>query len=127
MKSYLDSWKRCFDYSGRTTRGQFWIASGMHFLASFLWLLLALFLSYFLGKQFQLELQQTAAIASRLGQLYGIGATLCSISMSTRRLRDAGYSPKSFFWLLVPLIGGIGFLYRLCAKSAPEPDASIHQ
>ena len=49
---------------------------------------------------------------------------LCVISLaalSRRRLRDVGYGAKSYLWLLLPVVGWIIFLARLCSKSA-EPE-----
>lgn len=40
------------------------------------------------------------------------------IALTRRRLRSAGYSAKSYLWLLLPVIGWIIFIARLCAKSA---------
>lgn len=44
-----------------------------------------------------------------------------------RRLRDAGYSAKTYLWLLLPVIGWIVFIVLLCAKSIPrKPDGSVY-
>ena len=43
------------------------------------------------------------------------------IARNTRyRLRDAGYGPKAYLWLLLPVIGWIIFIAVLCAKSLPR-------
>ena len=39
------------------------------------------------------------------------------IALTRRRLRDAGYSARSYLWLLLPVIGWIIFLIHLCSKS----------
>ena len=36
------------------------------------------------------------------------------------RLQDAGYGMKTYLWLLLPIIGWIVFIIRLCAKSLPR-------
>lgn len=36
------------------------------------------------------------------------------------RLQDAGYGKKAYLWLLLPVIGWIIFIVRLCAKSLPR-------
>ena len=42
-----------------------------------------------------------------------------------RRLRDAGYGPKAYLWLLLPVIGWAVFIVLLCAKSIPKkPDGT---
>ncbi len=41
------------------------------------------------------------------------------VAMSRRRLRDAGFTAKSYLWLLVPGLGIIAFIFgRLCERSA---------
>ena len=48
------------------------------------------------------------------------------IARNTRfRLRDAGYTPKAYLWLLLPVIGWIAFIVILFAKSIPATDESI--
>ncbi|MBE6974718.1 MAG: DUF805 domain-containing protein [Ruminococcaceae bacterium] len=39
------------------------------------------------------------------------------VALSRRRLRDAEYTAKSYLWLLLPVVGWIIFLARLCKKS----------
>lgn len=36
------------------------------------------------------------------------------------RLQDAGYGKKTYLWLLLPVMGWIIFIVRLCAKSLPR-------
>ena len=39
-------------------------------------------------------------------------------ALSRRRLRDGGYTAKSYLWLLLPVVGWIIFVFkRLCARS----------
>ena len=48
------------------------------------------------------------------------------IARNTRfRLRDAGYGPKAYLWLLLPVIGWLIFIVILFAKSIPATDESI--
>ena len=47
------------------------------------------------------------------------------VVLSRRRLRDAGYSAKSYLWLLLPVIGWMIFLVRLCARTAPRKSEDI--
>ena len=51
---------------------------------------------------------------------------LIPIARNTRfRLRDAGYGPKAYLWLLLPVIGWLIFIVILFAKSIPATDESI--
>ena len=37
-----------------------------------------------------------------------------------RRLRDAGYGPKAYLWLLLPVLGWLIFVILLCKKGLPR-------
>ncbi len=52
----------------------------------------------------------------------GIAVLWCiPIGRNTRlRLRDAGYSPKVYLWLLLPVIGWLYFIVLLCIRRKPE-------
>ena len=39
------------------------------------------------------------------------------VALSRRRLRDAGRSTKAYLWLLLPGVGILIFITRLCGKS----------
>ena len=41
------------------------------------------------------------------------------------RLRDAGYGPKAYLWLLLPVVGWIIFILLMFAKSIPATADSI--
>ena len=57
-----------------------------------------------------------------------VGVLWCiPIARNTRyRLRDAGYSPKAYLWLLLPVVGWIVFIVILCGKGIPQtPESSV--
>ena len=95
MDDYLDMWKRCFDFRGRTDRGGFWMA------------LLGSALLY-------------AGLGYASKFIPGIGAMLplCRflliapmISMTVRRLRDGGHGWYHILWGLLPVaIGQLGLV-----------------
>ncbi len=65
--------------------------------------------------------------AERINQIAGYGSIVLAIgwcipiARNTRyRLRDAGYGPKTYLWLLLPGIGWLIFIALLCAKSLPR-------
>ena len=41
-------------------------------------------------------------------------------ALTRRRLRDAGFTAKSYLWLLLPVVGWVIFLVRLCRDTAEE-------
>ena len=67
--------------------------------------------------------RETEELSGIMDTLFPVLAILWSIpiiSMTRRRLRDAGYDAKSYLWLLLPVVGWIVFLVRLCGKSVAD-------
>ena len=50
----------------------------------------------------------------------GLVWSLPFIRFTRMRLRDAGRSPKAYFWLLLPVLGWIIFAGLMCAKGTPQ-------
>ena len=49
------------------------------------------------------------------------------IARNTRmRLRDAGFSPKAYLWLLLPVAGWVVFIALMCVKGKPQtPESTV--
>ena len=48
------------------------------------------------------------------------------IRFTRYRLRDAGFSTKAYWWLLLPVIGWIVFGVLMCAKGTPRnPESAV--
>jgi uncharacterized membrane protein YhaH (DUF805 family) len=63
------------------------------------------------------------ALVNILVPILGILWLIPIVILTRRRLRDAGYSAKSYLWLLVPIVGQIVFVVRLCRPTVPrKPD-----
>ncbi|MCT0249628.1 DUF805 domain-containing protein [Synechococcus sp. CS-205] len=103
LDAYISGWKRAFDYSGRSTRGDYW----WYFLANFIVALL-------LGLAAKLVSQ-----LSTLQTLYAIAAIVPGIPLCVRRLRDAGKGWPWIFITLVPIIGAIWLIVLLVMPSVP--------
>lgn len=80
LKIYGQFWTRAFDYSGRSDTTDFWVPTIFNFLL--LYLLLP-----FLAP---LIFLQQAQIAPLFGMVLGIIVLIPTLSLETRRLRDAG-------------------------------------
>ena len=115
--SYYEAWKRYRDFAGRTSRSAFWLAWITH---KFLSIVLMFILAFGLTVASDLTAEEVNAVIRLTLSLFQLAFLVPCIAMTVRRLRDAGYSAKSFYWLLVPLIGGIAFFARLCTKSMDE-------
>ena len=121
MNAYLDFWKRWNDFKGRTSRRGFWIALGVHILLNFLLRFCMVIMSVSL---FHLAPEVAVQYSHQLWFVFSIFWLIAFIAMTLRRLRDAGYSAQSFFWLLVPVIGFVALIARLCEKSTEQTTVS---
>ncbi|WP_255441449.1 MULTISPECIES: DUF805 domain-containing protein [unclassified Synechococcus] len=103
LDAYISGWKRAFDYSGRSTRGDYW------------WFILAnIIIGLLLGLAAKLVSQLSA-----LQNLYAIAAIVPGIPLCVRRLRDAGKGWPWIFIGLVPIIGAIWLIVLLVMPSVP--------
>ena len=104
-----------FSFNGRVTMGEFWSSffysiMGCFATAILLCLVIAITVS---GEVEELaQIVEWAAMANSLIWFVHIAA------VSRRRLRDGGFTAKSYLWLLLPGIGTLIFIVRrLCARS----------
>lgn len=88
----------CRDFSGRTSRQEFWLTTAIVFFGS-------LFLSIFVPA---------------LGVLVSLVLLLPSIAMAIRRLHDTGKDGKALLVGLFPYFGFIVLLVWYCQPSAPS-------
>ena len=100
LNAFSSAWKRSFDYTGRSDRGDYW----WFVLASFLILLLLNLVGTFIP------------FIGVLANLYFIAEFLPHLSLAVRRLRDAG---KDWQWIFVA-ITGIGSLWLLYLHTLPS-------
>ena len=119
MKDYLNFWWHYIDFKGRSTVSEFCNAWMWYIITGFLLMISSCII---LITCFDIDAQTTAEMSERLLSIFGFVSLSPCLAITVRRLRDAGYSPKSFFWLLVPGIGFIAFLTRLFSKSTHSAD-----
>ena len=100
INAFTSAWKRSFDYTGRSDRGDYWF----FVLASFLILLLLNLVGSFVP------------FIGVLANLYFIAELVPHLSLAVRRLRDAG---KDWQWIFVG-ITGIGSLWLLYLHTLPS-------
>jgi len=102
VNAFSSAWKRSFDYTGRSDRGDYW----WFVLASFLILLLLNLVGTFIP------------FIGVLANLYVIAELVPHLSLAVRRLRDAD---KDWQWIFVAItgIGSLWLLYLHTLPSAP--------
>ncbi len=106
MNAYVNAFRRAFDFSGRSTRSEFW----MFVLVGTVAMVTASLLdTLLLGR----------ASGLSLASLVGLVQLVPSISITIRRLHDTGRSGRWYLIAFVPLVGAIFLLVMLCGKSVP--------
>ncbi len=111
---------RMFTFSGYISPGQFWSEIAMRIIGYFCAVII---LCIVLSVSVHAATERIVALANTLVPILGVLWFIPIIILSRRRLRDAGYSARSYLWLLIPVVGLIVFIVRLCAPTAPrEPE-----
>lgn len=105
-----------FSFSGKVTASKFWLSFFTSLVGCLCTLIIfgILVVWLFRGKVEDLSgVMYMVYIANSLVWFMHI------VAMSRRRLRDAGFTAKSYLWLLLPGVGLFIFVVRrLCAYSA---------
>lgn len=113
MREYFRAWKQYVCFSGKTSRREFWMTVLWHIIVIFL-LQIVIGMSLILITDWAFD--RIEQILAWILQLYCTGFFLPMLAVTVRRLNDAGYSVKSLLWLLIPGIGMIAVLARLCTE-----------
>ncbi len=106
MKAYRGFWKGYIDFSGKTSRKDFWLAMLAVTIVSTIILI----------------------PASRLGpkplmiisSFYMVAVMIPTVAILARRLNDAGKSLRHLLWLLLPVYGWFVLLYFACKPTAAQ-------
>lgn len=101
MQEYIAMWKNYVNFSGRTSVRGYWMAYLINFVVSLI-----------LG-----VITKAVPALSFLTTLYTLAVLIPSLSIAVRRLKDAGHTWKSLLLMLIPLVGWIIVIVRLCKKS----------
>lgn len=88
MKYYILALKRYAEFSGRSSRKEFW------FFKILDWLIACFFLAFRIAVEIE-----TAPVFDWLWFIYTLGTFVPSIAVAVRRLHDTGHSG---WWILVP-------------------------
>lgn len=102
FEAYGKFWKNYTNFSGKSSRADFW------------WCILVEFL---LGLVFGIVAVFNQNIGSLLEGIYGIATIIPSLAITVRRLRDGGHDWVNIFWVFLPIIGEIILIVKLCSPS----------
>lgn len=88
MDFYLDFWKRSFDFSGGSSRKDFWLTALVNFVVATI----------------------LTVISPIVYMVFYLATLIPSIALTIRRLRDGGFSPWLFLTIFIPILGFIGLI-----------------
>ena len=113
---------RMFTFSGYISPGQFWAEIPTRIIG---FLCAVIILCIMLSASMTADTAEIVARVNILVPILGVLWMIPMVALTRRRLRDAGYSAKTFLWLLVPVAGLIVLIVRLCAPTVPRKPEEI--
>jgi uncharacterized membrane protein YhaH (DUF805 family) len=115
MRSYFDGLLRYFEFSGRSTRMQYW-------MFSLVTLIIAIGAAF--GDSYLSGIPVTSAQTGPLTIFVALFHAIPAITLTVRRLHDIGRSGWWYWIGLIPLVGAIILLVWMCWPS--EEHANDH-
>ena len=113
VEAFTTGWRKSFDYKGKATRAEFWWWYLINFIASIVY---GIKTNADFGN-FGLTAGIVFTLVSILISFYILGQVFPTLSISVRRLRDAG---KHWTWIFISLIPFIGFVWYLILMCQPS-------
>lgn len=114
MRSYFDGLYRYFEFSGRSTRMQYWV---------FALFSLLLAIGAFLGDFYLFDVPLASGHWGPLTTFFALFHTIPGVTLTVRRLHDIGRSGWWYFIPLVPLVGSIVLFVWMCWPSEEGSNA----
>jgi uncharacterized membrane protein YhaH (DUF805 family) len=120
MNSYVQVWKRAFDFSGRSRRREFWLFTLINIVINFVLATIESLLGF--GGFQTMNVGGTSVTFFQTGVLTAIFSVLVllpSIAVGIRRLHDTDRSGFWYFIALVPIVGPIVLLVFWALAGTP--------
>lgn len=111
---YSNAWKRYFDFSGYTSRKEFWLFMLIHLCVTLLLILFDIWLEVFW--------QENPGL---LDIFYSLISFIPMLAIITRRLHDIGLSGRWGAVFIIPVIGPFWLIYLLSKVSVPADKEEI--
>lgn len=101
VQAFVDAWTRSFDYQGRSNRGDYWYFALANLILSVVLLMLS----------------SASTFVGWIYSIWSVATFIPGLSLSVRRLRDAGNHWAWLFILLLPVLGAIWLLWLFIQPS----------
>ena len=98
MEEYVKYWKNYVNFSGRSTRKEYWLPVLFNIVISGI----------------------LSAINAKLGTIFGLVTLIPNIAIDIRRMHDINKSGWNLFLGLIPIVGWIILLVYACTPSVNE-------
>ena len=112
IEAYKLFWTKAFDFKGKANRSDYWLGGVLANLIVYILLSILMVITVSIN-------DVLGAIFSLIYIGYSLGQIIPGLSISIRRLRDAGKDWPWIFINLVPFVGGVWFIVLLCAPTLP--------
>ena len=113
---------RMFTFSGFIAPGQFWSEIATRIIGYFCAVII---LCIVVSSGMEADTETIIGTVNVLAPLLGVIWAIPILALTRRRLRDAGHPARTFLWLLLPVVGWVVFVIKLCAPTAPRDPAKI--
>lgn len=108
---------RLFTFSGYMEVGSFWSEMGIRVIG---FLCASIFLCIAISALAPGDTEELISLVEIVVPIFAVLWAIPMVALTRRRLRDAGLSVKTYLWLLLPVVGWIIFIVKLCAPSVPK-------
>ena len=126
MSEYINMWKNFANFSDRTTKRGYWMAVLFGIIASVILIVLERILGIGGYKSVSTSSSFNISVTTGiLSNIYSLAALIPGLSITVRRLRDAGKTWKNLFLLLIPLVGAIIVIVQLCKASVSDDGTPV--
>lgn len=113
---------RTFSFKGYINASGFWSGLPLRLISLFCAIIL---MSIAVSVCVPGEVEEIVTLCQRIVPVLAVLWLIPVIPLTRRRLRDAGFGVKAYLWLLLPVIGWVIFIVKLCAPSVPRKPGEL--
>ncbi len=124
MKKYqkMGLLHRIFTFSGHISPREFWSEIGIRIIG---FLCAVILMCILVSATVPGTTEEILALVNILVPILAVLWVIPMVALTRRRLRDAGQSPKTYFWLLLPVVGWIIFIVVLCKPTQERKTSGL--